>query len=75
MATYLYLGCVTHKVRVPLSRSGSSGNGSLAGNEDIFEFLDAHEFCPVVKVVNDSSDEFDEYTNFKEKAPTSDDRG
>lgn len=75
MAIYLYLGCVEHKVCVALSRSGSSGNGPLAGDEYLYKFLDAHEFCPMVKVISDSSDVFDEYTDIKEKAPTCEGRG
>lgn len=76
MAIYLYLGCSTHKECVPLSRSGSSGNGPLAGNENLYKFLDVHEFCPLVEVVRDTSSIFEAYSRFDvKKAPAGEDRG
>jgi len=77
MATYLYLCCTEHRESVPLSRSGSSGNGPLAGNENLYKFLDVHEFCPLVNVVSDSTSMFDTYCDFvpKKEAPAGEDRG
>lgn len=78
MAIYLYLGCIECKERVPLSRSGSSGNGPLAGNENLYKFLDVHEFCPLVNVVSDTSSLFENYSQFDpdvKKAPSGEDRG
>lgn len=77
MAIYLYLGCWDCRVRVPLSRSGSSGNGPLVGNENMYKFLDDHEFCPLVEVISDSTSMFDTYCDFvpKKEAPAGEDRG
>lgn len=79
MATYLYLCCTEHRESVPLSRSGSSGNGPLAGNENLYKFLNAHADCILkrdLEVISDADPYIELYDEFAiKKAPAGEDRG
>lgn len=71
MAIYYYIRCPQCKEVVPFSRSGTSGHGALAGDEDRFAFLDKHDsHIYLLDIVDDGSSIMDDCASFtKEKTP------
>jgi hypothetical protein len=70
MSIYYYLACTKCLEDVAFSRSGSAGNGPLAGDEHRFAFLDKHEDCGpsgTIIVLSEHDRRSQQYARFEPK--------